>query len=74
MTVEFAEIVRAVGRDRGRVRRRSARVWATNWPRVEWISFSSRAIWEPLLDEVAGGVRERHGVEVRALVQDLTES
>ena len=27
----------------------------------------------PLLDEVAGGIRERHGVEVRALVQDLTD-
>ena len=27
----------------------------------------------PLLDEVAAGVRERHGVEVRPLVQDLTD-
>ena len=27
----------------------------------------------PLLDELAAGVRERHGVEVRPLVQDLTD-
>ena len=27
----------------------------------------------PLLEEVAAGVRERHGVQARALVQDLTD-